>query len=72
MVVAFLHGQTEEEWMDWIQTRVDPKTGRATPSTISQIYGTHKPLEHPANITTDFNFTLLPIVAAPWDIESPF
>ena len=67
VVVAFLHGRTEKEWMEWIKTRVNSETGRATPSSISQIYGEDKPLAHPANVVTDFNFALLPIVEPLWD-----
>ena len=66
MVVAFLHGRTEQEWMNWIKTRVNSQTGRATPSSITQIYGDDKPLAHPASVITDFNLTLLPVVEPPW------
>ena len=57
VVVAFLQGRTRTEWMEWITERVRTNVGR-TPSIIPQIFGTYKPLEHPAELETDFNITI--------------
>ena len=43
IIVAFLHVQTEAEWMDWIAARVQAQVGRATPSTIPQLYMDKQP-----------------------------
>ncbi len=58
-IVAFLHGQTKEEWMKWMATRVAEKAGYATPSRIPQIYS-EKRVKHPARVTPNFDFTLFP------------
>ena len=58
IVVAFLRGRKETEWMEWITERAETKVGRATLSTIPQIHGDYLQLQHPAQITTDFGLTL--------------
>ena len=57
IVVAFLQGRTRMEWMEWITERVRTNVG-CTPPIIPQIFGTYKPLEHPAELKTDFNITI--------------
>lgn len=42
MVVALLHGRTEEEWYQWVTERVKSKYGYPTPETIPQLYSTSR------------------------------
>ncbi|KAL1950327.1 hypothetical protein VTO73DRAFT_5451 [Trametes versicolor] len=42
MVVALLHGRTEEEWYQWVTERVRSKYGYPTPETIPQLYSTSR------------------------------
>ena len=56
IVVAFLQGRMRMEWMEWITEQVRSTPG--PPSVIPQNFGKSKPLEHPAEIKTDFNITL--------------
>jgi len=70
IIVVFLHGQTEAEWMDWIAARVQAQVGRATPSTIPQLY-MDKQLQHPAHIFPDFD-SALPIPEIPQRVPSPY
>jgi serine/threonine protein phosphatase PrpC len=64
IIAAFLHGKTRAEWMESIAERVKTKSGRATPSTIRQLYSGLQLTEHPAHIKTDFSFTYPPPNAA--------
>ncbi|TCD66613.1 Protein phosphatase 2C 2 [Steccherinum ochraceum] len=38
LIVALLHGKTEDEWHQWIKTRVEEKVGFATPAELPEIY----------------------------------
>ena len=56
IIVAFLHGQTKAQWMEWISGRVRMQTGYPTPSTIVQLYPGHPTLHPP--VKTDYDFTV--------------
>jgi len=38
LIVALLHGRTEEEWYQWIKSRVEQNVGYSTPATLPSIY----------------------------------
>lgn len=38
LIVALLQGRTKEEWYAWIKDRVEKQYGRATPSSLPQLY----------------------------------
>ncbi|KAI0354945.1 PP2C-domain-containing protein [Trametes cingulata] len=42
MIVALLHGRTEEQWYQWITDRVKNKYGYKTPETLPQLYSTSR------------------------------
>ncbi|OSD07240.1 PP2C-domain-containing protein [Trametes coccinea BRFM310] len=42
MIVALLHGRTEEEWYNWVTDRVKNKYGYPTPETLPQLYSTSR------------------------------
>ncbi|CDO71449.1 hypothetical protein BN946_scf184909.g43 [Trametes cinnabarina] len=42
MIVALLHGRSEEEWYNWITERVKNKYGYPTPETLPQLYSTSR------------------------------
>ncbi|KAI0648068.1 PP2C-domain-containing protein [Trametes meyenii] len=42
MIVALLHGRTEEDWYSWIADRVKNKYGYQTPETLPQLYSTNR------------------------------
>ncbi|KAJ8473347.1 hypothetical protein ONZ51_g7926 [Trametes cubensis] len=42
MIVAILHGRTEEEWYQWVTDRVKNKYGYQTPETLPQLYSTSR------------------------------
>lgn len=55
IIVAILHGQTQAEWMEWMSAWVKTNIGRCTPSTIPQVYGGLKSLQHPTSVATDYS-----------------
>ena len=42
MIVAILHGKTQDEWYNWITDRVNNKVGYQTPQTLPQLYSTSR------------------------------
>lgn len=38
LIVALLQGRTQEEWYAWVKDRVEKQYGRATPSSLPQLY----------------------------------
>ncbi|KAI0822265.1 PP2C-domain-containing protein [Trametes gibbosa] len=42
MIVALLHGRTEEDWYSWVTDRVKNKYGYETPETLPQLYATSR------------------------------
>ncbi|KAH9854668.1 PP2C-domain-containing protein [Lenzites betulinus] len=42
MIVALLHGRTEEEWYTWVTDRVKNKYGYQTPEILPQLYATSR------------------------------
>ncbi|KAI0720483.1 PP2C-domain-containing protein [Cerioporus squamosus] len=42
MVVAILHGKSQDEWYEWVTDRVKNKYGYQTPETLPQLYSTSR------------------------------
>ena len=40
MIVALLHGKSQDEWYKWVTDRVENKYGYQTPETLPQLYST--------------------------------
>ncbi|TFK91114.1 PP2C-domain-containing protein [Polyporus arcularius HHB13444] len=42
MIVAILHGKSQDEWYEWVTDRVKNKYGYQTPETLPQLYSTSR------------------------------
>ncbi|KXN88252.1 hypothetical protein AN958_07711 [Leucoagaricus sp. SymC.cos] len=50
LIVALLQGRTKKEWYDWIKDRVEKQVGRATPSSLPQLYSQSRILSFKARM----------------------
>ena len=64
IVLAFLHGRTEEEWMAWIKKKIELGNGYPTSPTFPACFGPQT-LRHPEQVKTDFSFALSPVSEPP-------
>jgi protein phosphatase 2C family protein 2/3 len=55
LIVALLQGRTKEEWYTWVKDRVEKQYGRATPSSLPQLYSQSRMMSFKARMETMAN-----------------